>query len=342
MAEGGFSPDISPKDIAPKPEVVRKAPLDAVVVCGMGPLRLDEHIKGSERLFPIQPYMRLNANAGKLVASNGLVETVIVSGTKTSKIPKDTKDPFAIKERETSEAELLADTFDRMGGKGITPEVKARAGKILRLDTQATTTFDNIIQALNLLDSQHNGYWEGEFGVLSAEFHMPRIEEMIRAFGLQNAHALSAEQILRHYGYEKIYPREYGGKSFEEFQEGVYDNQPAGLESLQNRPAYVTLELAKVTSDRRLSQLANSLKAYYQGRDVALPEVYNQIPTEYDPAFDYNSVREDFACVPYSKITDKNEIKMTPDEYKVLASRTASKTTLLLQEVAPLPEAAAA
>src|SRR3989344_6773808 len=69
-------------------EPIGKAPLDSVVVCGMGPVRLKD-LKGSERLFPLHPYNRLNPITAKLLASNGIVDTVITSGTGTAESEQD-------------------------------------------------------------------------------------------------------------------------------------------------------------------------------------------------------------------------------------------------------------
>lgn len=320
MGEGGIS-----AEAAPRVEPIKKAPLDAVVVCGMGPVKL-ANIKGSERLFPAQPYMRVNANAGKLIASNRLAETVIVSGTRTAE------------EVAFSEADVLADTYDRMRGKGISLEGRERASQILKLDLEAKTTFDNIIQALNMLDGQHGGYFEGSFAVLSAQFHMPRIEEMLKAFGLQDARALAAEPILRHFGYKgRLYPTgDFGyGTSYEDFEEGVYQSQPAGLQNLQDNPAYVTFELAKISSDRRFQQVARDLSDYYHSHGVEVPDFYAELPTLYDPNFDYQSLRAKYASIPFSKHAYTGS--MSADDYRKLAATAAERTSTFLKEVVPIP-----
>ena len=257
--------------IIPK-ERLEKAPLNAVVVCGMGPVKLMD-IKGSERLFPLQPYNRLNAIAAKLLASNGISDLVITSGARTAKSQDQGISEIEKKEKETSEGELLADTYDRARGKGVDKTGRVHAENILEVDSAAKTTFDNIIQAVNLLDSRNGGYWQGKMAVLSSEFHVPRIKEILKAFGLTSARVLSAEEILRHFGYNgRLYPAgDFGyGKSFEEFEDSVYRGQPSGLENLQDNPSYVTFELAKITSDRRLQEVASSLKAYYAEKNIPL------------------------------------------------------------------------
>lgn len=313
------------------PEVIRKAPLDVLVVCGMGPVKLMD-IKGSERLFPAQPYNRLNAIAAKLIASNGIAETVIVSGTKSAK-------EGTAREVDTSEAELLADTYDRARGKGVTAQGNQKAAEVLELDRQARTTFDNIIQALNILDGRNNGYWEGSFGLLSAQFHGPRLQEMLRAFGIKNSYVLSAENVLRHYGYQgRLYPSgDFGyGVSYEQFEEMVYQSQPAGLQNLQDNPSYVTFELGKVASDRRLWEMAHALKEYYQSRKVELPPVHNTIPDIYDPAFDYHAFREELSAILFTKHPYTAEV-FKGDEgigrYRELAIQIGDLTPAVLNQV---------
>lgn len=112
-----------------------------------------------------------------------------------------------------SEADVLQDTLNRARGKGVGETGNREAAKITKRDTLARTTFDNMIQAINKLDRDHGGYWNGDwskFAVLSAKFHGPRIAEMFKAFGLSGARVLSAEDILTHYGYSgpdsRLYP----------------------------------------------------------------------------------------------------------------------------------------
>lgn len=324
----------------PITEQLKKAPIDSVVVCGMGPVKLQD-LKG-ERLFPLQPYNRLNAIAAKLIASNGVVDTVITSGTKSAKSEKEDLTPIEKREVETNEGELLADTYDRATGKGVSVEGKIRAKQIIEIDTTAKTTFDNIIQALNSLDDKNGGYWQGKFAVLSSEFHGPRIKEMLTAFGIENSCVLSAERILRHFGYSgRLYPiGDFGyGKSYEEFEEDVYRSQPAGLENLQDSPPYVTFELAKIKSDKRLQEIASHLKAYYVQKGAPLPEVYGEIPSVYNDQFNYNTLRAHLSEVQFSKHGYKGE-QYKGDEgilrYRELAASVGKETEDLLKSKAVL------
>lgn len=230
---------------------------------------------------------------------------IVTSGTRSAKYDK--KDLADIEQRElvTSEGQLLADTYGRARGKGVTSEGRLRADQILEVDSAAKTTFDNIIQALNLLDQRSGGYWTGNFAVLSAEFHGPRIKEMLTAFGIKNSRVLSSERVLLHYGYrgDRFYPTgDFGyGKSYPEFEEDVYRSQPAGPQNLQDNPSYVTFELAKIKSNKRLQEVATHLKSYYANRGIPLPEAYREIPPEYNEQFDYNSLRAHLSQIQFTK-----------------------------------------
>jgi len=318
-------------------EHLQKAPLDAVVVCGMGPVKLQD-VQGSERLYPLQPYNRPNAIAAKLLASNNITDLVITSGTKTAR--HDKKDLTDVEQRElaTSEGKLLADTYNRARGKGVTSEGRERADQIIEIDSSAKTTFDNIIQALNLLDQRAGGYWSGNLAVLSADFHGPRIKEILTAFGIKNSRVLSAEKVLIHYGYrgDRLYPAgDFGyGKSYEEFEEDVYRGQPAGLENLQDNPSYVTFELAKIQSNRRLQEIATNLKAYYAKKNIPLPQSYEEIPLEYNDQFDYEFLRSHLLQIQFSKHGYNGEEYKGEDgvkHYRELAAMVGKETEAFLQ-----------
>ncbi len=295
-------------------------PLDAVVVCGMGPVALREtRTLGSDDVNLVAAnFMNfLNGVSANLIMSHGAAETVILSGYKSQNANIDNPSPLQILEKTTSEADLLDNTLMRARPKGLTDDEKQRIsdGDRVILEQDARTTFGNIIQALNLLDKKTGGHWEGSFAVLSSEFHGPRIREMLDAFGLKDSKILSAERILKRFGYTgRLHPitDKLTGKPWEEFEEIVYKGQPAGLQNLQDNPSYVTFELANITSDKRLQEMAQNLKQYYADRNVGLPEVYGTIPKEYDPTFDYNGLRERFRSVvfskhPYTGVVEKEE-----------------------------------
>lgn len=323
-------------------ERLQKAPLDVVVVCGMGPVKLQD-VKGSERLYPLQPYNRPNSIAAKLLASNGITYLVVTSGTKTAIHDKENLTDIEQRELATSEGALLADTYDRARGKGVTPEGRERADQIIEIDSAAKTTFDNVIQALNLLDQRSGGYWSGNLAVLSAEFHGPRIKEILTAFGIKNSRVLSAERVLAHFGYrtDRLYPsQDFGyGKPYQEFEEDVYRGQPAGLENLQNNPPYVTSELAKIKSNRRLWEVATHLKTYYTEKNIPLPQAYNEIPLEYSDQFDYESLRSHLSQIPFSKhgyTGEEYKGESGINRYRELAARVGKETEDFLKSKSSL------
>ncbi|OIO13859.1 hypothetical protein COY59_05480 [Candidatus Gottesmanbacteria bacterium CG_4_10_14_0_8_um_filter_37_24] len=148
-------------------------------------------------------------------------------------------------------------------------------------DVEARTTFANIINGLNRFDDEYGGYFKGNLAILSSEWHIPRIAEMIRAFGLDTTQPLAAERVLKHFGYElkNIYKR---NSWFERTEATTYNGQFSGLQNLQDNPAYVTFELCEVRSDRRLKEMAMSLKKYYREGKIEIPseyqEIYDMIP----------------------------------------------------------------
>ncbi len=322
-------------------ESLSKAPIDAVVVCGMGPLKLQD-LKGSDRLFPAHPLNRVSAIAAKELAVKGVVDTVITSGTTTGKSEKQGLSRIESLEQLASEGELLADTYDRASiGKGQNSQGYEHAEKNIRVDSAAKTTFDNVIQALNVLDAKNGGYWQGSIAVLSSEFHGPRIQEILTAFGLADARVLSAERVLQHFGYraDRFYPKgDFGyGKTFEEFEEAIYRGQPGSLENLQDNPSYVTFELAKITSNRRLQEVGSSVKNYYAKRGIPLPEVYGQIPAEYDENFDYDALRTGLSEIPFTKHEYRGEeYKGDTAKYRDLAVTVGQRTEDFLQTIKPL------
>lgn len=319
-------------------ENVGRAPIDALVVCGMGPLRLAD-LKGTERLFPLHPYNRLNALAAKELAVNGVVDSVVTSGTSTGKVREEPLDRIQSLEQSVSEGDLLADIYDRASrGKRANPKGHERAAKIIKVDSAAKTTFDNVIQALNALDQENGGYWEGKLAVLSSEFHVPRIREILTAFGLRNSQILSAERVLNHFGYrgDRFYPKgDFGyGKTYEEFEEEIYNGQPAGLQNLQDNPSYVTFELSKIKSNRRLQEIAGNLRNYYVEKGVVLPDVYARIPQEFDEEFDYDSLRGSFSQIPFSKHEyRRGEFIEGNQAYRILAADVGNQTEVFLKSI---------
>lgn len=64
------------------------------------------------------------------------------------------------------------------------------------------------------------------------------------------------------------------------------------MQNLRENAEYVTYDLAKIVSDQRLQQVAWSLRLYYAGRGVEMPELYQNIPAVYDLTFDYDYLRQ--------------------------------------------------
>lgn len=328
-------------EISTRPEREKTPRFDAVVVCGMGPVALKETRIPTNLVA--RNYMNfLNAVSAKLLGSHGVAERVVLSGRASQEYAGVTNlSELQKMEKQTSEAELLAYTYTRATPKNVTSAERTSADAKVTLEPEAKTTFGNIIQTLNMLDKEADGYWEGSLGIISSEFHGPRIAEMVDAFGLSNAHFLSAERIFKHFGYKgRLYPREKSGytetdggsKLRTQFEEDVYKGQPAGLENLKTNPSYVTFELAALTSDKRLQEMAHALKEYYQRNHIDLPDAYTLIPETYDPAYDYGKLRDGLKAVPFSKNPYSGEKDETVG-YRELAAIVADKTDELLQGI---------
>lgn len=87
--------------------------------------------------------------------------------------------------------------------------------------------------------------------------------------------------------------------------------------------------------DRRLQEVASSLKLYYSQNGVTLPDCYNNIPDSYDETFDYKNLRNQFSEITFSKLPYEN--LMSGDEYRKLADITSRSTTAFLTEQNPNP-----
>jgi hypothetical protein len=357
--------------------MIRNKPLDAVVVCGMGPVSLKEsdtiiNIQGSRspNLVARNVMNFLNAISAKLLVVHDKADTAILSGWKSQKGPGEGSKPTVLQqlEMDTSEAKLLKDTYDRTRPRRISTETNIESQSMTQLEEEAKTTFGNVIQAINMLDKQAGGLWQGKLGVVSSEFHGPRISEMIKAFGLSDrVQFLSAERILKHFGYEfkpvRTYPEqvyddglknreeagekknfEMGsgfGKSWSEFEEDVYRGQPVGLQNLWDNPAYVTFELANISNNQRFWEVANNLKRYYVNNPnrgnmhVVLPECFKLISNAYDPSSDFANIKAEFAKVKYNKHSYSGSDELVNDTvgYRQLAKIAAEGTDRLLEKV---------
>jgi hypothetical protein len=329
------------------PEVIKPPPLDAVVVCGMGPVGLkrhklihDEGITGKwntqEQAQSGNPvaenlYNFFNAEAAKLLAGSDLAKQVILSGFQSAA----GKDGKTTTEQEMSEAGLLEATYKRAQLQSLNPEQRVLADSRTLLDEEARTTFGNIINGLNLLDKQAGGYFDGSFAVLSAEFHGPRLQEMIKAFGLGKSRVIAAERVMKHFGYKmQDLPKK---KFFQELESSTYNGQAVGLQNLQENPSYVTFELGAVQSDRRFWEMASSVIRYYKETRATIPPeisiVYNLIPDRFDPGADWSGIKNKFSELKsrYKKNTYHGDVY----DYRPVAKQSADQTDAFLQEYYP-------
>ncbi|MBI2616635.1 hypothetical protein HYW55_00700 [Candidatus Gottesmanbacteria bacterium] len=342
----------------PRVETVGKAPLDGVIVCGMGPLALRRHLepaKSNNQLVqgvgrglvmeednPVAKniYTTLNAVAAKLLVVGGMTERVILSGYDSAK-----NNPHSHPiEQALTEASLLAATYDRTQPQHIRPEQRQIADQKTRiLDTKASSTTFNILEGINFLDKEAGGYWEGNLAIMSSEWHIPRLWETIKAFGLdkRGVTVLSTERVLRHYGYNPDYQKIYAnldktqpeiGRIYEDLipfaphEEITYKGQSIQMENLRNNPYYVSARLASIVSPRRFWEIATSFKRYYQERDIAVPDIYNKLPDSFDEHFDFSTFKKAFQASEMRPVTKEYSAPETTQSYRILAKTVGEVT----------------
>ncbi len=276
---------------------------DAVIACGMGPMELKASRVPSRNPVPANVFNFFNAVATKILVSRGWAKEGILSGMYSRKIVREGIRPdVALEELARSEGSVLAHIYDQTRPKNTGKEAVDMAVPLKIIEDKARTTFGNIFEGLNLLDAKDpQGHFEGNFGVVSPEFHGPRIEEMLKSFGLTNGRFVAAEGVLSAAGYTGGV-RGFG-PTYDAYNNGAYPGQPAGLQNLEDNPSYVTRDLAVISSPRRFHEVANALRAYYTNRPepVPLPECFHKLPQVYDLGFDYAGLKTDFAAIPFTK-----------------------------------------
>lgn len=305
---------------------------DAVIACGMGPVELKASRDPKRNPVPTNVFNFFNAVATKILVSKGWAAEGIVSGTKSRGAAREGVRPdVALEELARSEGSILEHIYRGTRPKQTMKDAVDAAVKLVTIEDQATTTFGNILEGLNLLDEKApNGHFDGSFGVVSSEFHGPRIAEMLNAFGLSNGRFVSAEGVLAAAGYSGG-TRGFG-PAYDNFNKGAYPGQPAGIQNLQDNPSYVTRDLGVIRSARRFHTLANALRDYYANRSmpVALPECFTKLPKEYDPGFDYAALKKEFAAISFTKHGFVGESRAAVDTYTHHARALTEETTHIL------------
>ncbi len=284
---------------------------DAVIACGMGPMELKPSRDPKRNPVPTNVFNFFNAVATKILVSKGWAGEGILSGYPSSQ---------ALKDLEQSEGSVLAHIFDQTRPKNTMFEAVDQAVKLKTIEDKARTTFGNILEGLNLLDTKDSTrHFDGSFGVVSSEFHGPRIAEMFKAFRLTNGRFISAEGVLGAAGYTGGV-RGFG-PTYDMYNNGAYPGQPAGLQNLVDNPSYVTRDLAVITSPRRFHEVANALRDYYTNRPdpVALPECFGELPGAFDPGFDYKGLKQKFAAIPFAKHGYAGDSTVSVESYKANA-----------------------
>ena len=286
---------------------------EAVIACGMGPMELKASSDRQKNPVPSNVFNFFNAVATKILVSKGWAKEGILSGYPSSQ---------ALKDLERSEGSVLAHIFDQTRPKNTLKAAVDQAVILKTIEEKAKTTFGNIFEGLNLLDAEDpKGHFDGNFGVVSCEFHGPRIAEMLKAFGLTNGRFIAAEGVLRAAGYTG--GKKGWGGTYDTYNRGAYPGQPAGLQNLVDNPSYVTRDLAVIKSSRRFHEVAHALRDYYTNRSepVELPECYQELPNDYNAAFNYQALKQKFAAMPFTKHAYVGDAAEDGEMYKANAQR---------------------
>lgn len=305
---------------------------EAVIACGMGPVELKISRDPKLNPVPANVFNFFNAVATKILVSKGWAGEGILSGMKSRKSVREGVRPdVALEELVRSEGSILDHIFRQTRPKNIPKDTVDTAVAFATIEDEAKTTFGNIFEGLNLLDAKSpKGYFDGRFGIVSCEFHGPRIAEMFKALGLTNGRFISAEGVLGAAGYTGGI-RGFG-PTYDTYNNGAYPGQPAGLQNLQDNPGYVTRDLAVIRSARRFSEVANALRAYYMNRSqpIALPQCFEKLPKEYDPGLDYEALKQEFAAIPFTKHGYMGDSTVAVESYKASARGLTNEVQQLL------------
>ena len=318
-------------------------PLGAVIVCGMGPVELLPSRTPDVHPVPANVFNVFNAAAAKIMVAKGWANEAILSGFHSRKeVRADIPSALAQIERATSEAAILESVYrashpsrgiHEVRGDSLHEARKTLQESIRRADEHGTqepeapTTFRNIIEGLNMMGKRNkDGYFSGKFGVISPRFHGPRIQEMLKCFGLKNGRFLAAEDVLGAVGYHG--GRKGFGSKYDHLNHAAYPSQPAGLQNLYDNPSYVTRELASIQSPQQFHEVAVAVRRYYQHRrqPISVPECFTRLPDKYDQAFDYEAIKPLFAAVPFTKhpyVGDGGRADVT---YRKRAQRLSAQT----------------
>ena len=94
----------------------------------------------------------------------------------------------------------------------------------------------------------------------------------------------------------------------------------------------MTRDVAVITSSRRFHEVASALRDYYTNRPepVAIPECFLKLPKAFDPGFDYESVKNEFAAISFTKHGYVGDSALAADTYKANARRLTGEMQQLL------------
>lgn len=162
-----------------------------------------------------------------------------------------------------SEARLMTDLINltRPKKKGDL-ETKQR---ILE-EKSAPNTIRNFVESINELDKVVGEVWKGSLGIVTSNFgHISRGEEILHALGFtrENGYVvigLSAERVLRHYGYSESYLDRYESQNA---PDGTIQNQEKFRRAVRTLPLYLLPEVGHFENDDRLLQVMHGVRQWY-------------------------------------------------------------------------------
>lgn len=173
-----------PKELAvraPKTQEVEKTSLDSIFIFGQGPVidvstrERAGNVKTEKGFEDVNLWSDNLAKAASELYKRKVMREIIVMGGKTGG------------EEYKSEAELISWYLQKYG----VPK------DAIKLENRSTNTLENLVNVLNdYLDKDQGSY--KDVGVLSANYHLPRIRLLMQLFHISYKNAFSAEEVVRY------------------------------------------------------------------------------------------------------------------------------------------------
>ncbi|MFH1855086.1 MAG: YdcF family protein [bacterium] len=176
-----------PHETIETPEQESHAPLDAVMVFGIGPIQPQGMVghEGKGHKYQLVPEAKLNAIAAATLYLEGKTRKIIFSGGATGKMELKNEAGEAVEPHPypRSEGQMMARyVMDKFG----IPE------DAIVVEDKAANTIENIARSLTPID-QKPGEFKNGIGYIGSVHHEARIRKMVKLFGLEGPTMSSAE-----------------------------------------------------------------------------------------------------------------------------------------------------